>query len=80
VRNSHQAATRPIAWRSAPAAGEDEIMANIEANDARNPIEMARARARVAGHVERAQMMLFAAGLASLSIIAVAAAMMTTLF
>lgn len=40
----------------------------------------ARQRARAIGHVQHAQMMLVAAGLAAFGIVAVAAAVMGTLF
>ena len=42
-------------------------------------IEATRTRARIAGHVHRAQTMLVAAGLAALTIVGVAGAVMTTL-
>ena len=50
-------------------------MAHIDTGE----IEAARHKARLTGHVHNAQVMLLAAGLASLTIVAVAAAMMTTL-
>ena len=55
-------------------------MTHIEANNSPRLIEATRTKARLANHVQRAQIMLVAAGLASLAIVAVAATMMTTLF
>ena len=54
-------------------------MAHIDADDA-GGIEQARQHARMTGHVQNAQMMLVAAGLAAFSIVAVATAMLTTVF
>ena len=54
-------------------------MAHIEADEL-NQLQVARRLARSSRHVQRAQVMLLAAGLASFGIVAVAAAMMTTLF
>ncbi|MEO5806695.1 hypothetical protein [Devosia sp.] len=48
-------------------------MANVD-------IEAVRRHARTSDHVQRAHIMLYAAGLASLTIVAVAATIMTTLF
>lgn len=45
-----------------------------------NGIEAARQHARESGHVQNAQMMLMAAGIAAFSIVAVATAMLTTAF
>lgn len=42
-------------------------------------IDSARRQARSGGHIQRAHLMLYAAGLASLTIIAVAATIMTKL-
>lgn len=42
-------------------------------------IRAARSRARSANHIQRAQTMLFVAGLAAFGIVAVAATMLTTL-
>ena len=52
-------------------------MAHIDSND--EGLATARQRARQAGYVQHAQVMLLAAGIAACSIVAVAAAMMTTL-
>jgi len=54
-------------------------MAHID-TDETGSIENARHNARVMGHVQNAQMMLVAAGLAAFSIVAVATAMLTTMF
>ena len=51
-------------------------MATIDA-DEDGGIEMARRQARRAGHVQNAQTMLMAAGLAAFGIVAVATAMLT---
>jgi hypothetical protein len=53
-------------------------MANLDTEQMFSVSE-ARRRARVFGHVQRAQFMLAAAGLSAFAIIAVAAAMMGTL-
>lgn len=55
-------------------------MAHIESNDGDGGLIAARRHARVAGHIQHAQIMLVAAGIAAFGIVAVAAAMMTTLF
>jgi len=54
-------------------------MAQAQFNTSPRVIEATRTRARLSNHIHRAQVMLLAAGLASLTIVAVAAAMMTTL-
>ena len=53
-------------------------MAHIDSDDT-GSIEAARHNARVTGHVQNAQMMLMAAGLAAFSIVAVATTMLTTI-
>jgi hypothetical protein len=53
-------------------------MANLDTEQLFSVLE-ARRRAKMFGHLQRAQMMLLAAGLAACGIIAVAAAMMGTL-
>lgn len=53
-------------------------MAHIDGDDI-SGIEAARNHARLTGHVQNAQMMLMAAGLAAFSIVAVATAMLTTI-
>ncbi len=53
-------------------------MANLDTEQTFSVLQ-ARRRARFFGHVQRAQVMLAAAGLAGFGIIAVAAAMMGTL-
>jgi hypothetical protein len=53
-------------------------MANLDSDHVFSALE-ARRRARLFGHVQHAQLMLLAAGLAGFGIIAVAAAMMGTL-
>ena len=52
-------------------------MAHIDSNE--DGLATARQQARQAGYVQHAQVMLMAAGIAAFSIVAVAAAMMTTL-
>ena len=54
-------------------------MTNFDTEQLFSVIE-ARQRARTIGHVQRAQIMLIAAGLAAFGIVAVAAAVMGTLF
>jgi hypothetical protein len=54
-------------------------MANLDTHD-RHDMQDVRRMARHSGHVQRAQSMLVAAGIAAFGIVAVAAAMMTTLF
>jgi hypothetical protein len=54
-------------------------MAHIDVDNPIGTVEAARSRARVADHVQRAQLMLVVAGLAAFGIVAVAATMMTTL-
>lgn len=54
-------------------------MANLD-TDHMFSVSEARRRARTQGHLHRAQIMLVASGLAACGIIAVAAAMMSTLF
>jgi hypothetical protein len=53
-------------------------VANLDTHE--TGLKLVRRRVRQAGHVHHAQVMLVAAGLASFGIVAVAAAMMTTLF
>ena len=53
-------------------------MANMDTDD-EGGIEMARRQARRTGHVQNAQAMLMAAGLAAFGIVAVASAMLTTI-
>lgn len=55
-------------------------MAHIDSNDRVDMLAAARRRARASGYVQRAQTMAMAAGIAAFGIVAVAAAMMTTLF
>lgn len=55
-------------------------MADIDIDNPIGTVEAARSKARMADHVQRAQMMLAVAGLAAFGIVAVAATMMTTLF
>ena len=54
-------------------------MAHIDTHDQHDDLHAVRRVARQTGHVQRAQAMLLAAGLAAFGIVAVAAAMMTTL-
>jgi hypothetical protein len=54
-------------------------MAHIDDNHDHGNLALARRQARRAGHVQNAQLMLMAAGLAAFGIVAVAAAMMVTL-
>ncbi|UJW85130.1 hypothetical protein [Devosia sp. SL43] len=53
-------------------------MANLDTHDQRDISDIKR-RARTAGHVQRAQSMALAATIAAFGIVAIAAAMMTTL-
>ena len=55
-------------------------MAHIESDRSENLLEAARRRASTSKHVQHAQLMLMAAGLTAFGIVAVAAAMLTTLF
>lgn len=71
----------PIRLRRRTSTGhEGTIMADINFDNPIGTVEAARSKARVANHVERAQLMLAVAGLAAFGIVAVAATMMTTLF
>jgi len=54
-------------------------MTNIDSRETRHMLTMARRNARSDGHLHHAQTMLMAAGLAALTIVAVAAAMMVSL-
>ena len=54
-------------------------MASIDSDEAEHMLAAARQHARASGYVQRAQVMLMAAGIAAFGIVAVAAAMMTTL-
>ena len=54
-------------------------MTNIDSRPTRPMLAMMRRSARGGGHMQHAQMMLAAAGLAALTIVAVAAAMMVSL-
>jgi len=53
-------------------------MVHLDAQEVQQ-LHSARQRARSAGRVQRVQLMLLAAGMAAFAIVAVAAAMMTTL-
>jgi hypothetical protein len=54
-------------------------MAHIDSDEAERGLMAARQQARASGYVQRAQVMLMAAGIAAFGIVAVAATMMTTL-
>jgi hypothetical protein len=54
-------------------------MAHIDSDETNNLLTMARRHARRDGYVQHAQLMLLAAGLGAFAIVAVAAAVMTTL-
>ena len=54
-------------------------MANIDTNDRHDEFYVIKRHALQTGRVQRTKVMLVAAGLASFGIVAVAAAMMTTL-
>lgn len=54
-------------------------MAHIDGDDSKGGLIAARRNARTAGYVQHAHLMLLAAGIAAFGIVAVAAAMMTTL-
>ena len=67
-------------WTGANAGCEGEKpMADIEIDQGAGDIRAARSKARTADHVQRAQTMLLVAGMAAGGIVAVAAAMITTL-
>jgi len=53
-------------------------MADIQIEDSAGHVQAVRSRARLAGHVQRAQMMVLVSGLTAFGIVAVAAAMMMT--
>lgn len=55
-------------------------MAHIEGDQLDEGLALARRQARRSGYVQHAQLMLVAAGISAVGIVAVAAAMMTTLF
>jgi hypothetical protein len=55
-------------------------MTHMQAHDEDDVLRAARRRAQLGGHVQQAQIMVLAAGLAAFGIVAVAAAMMSTLF
>jgi hypothetical protein len=54
-------------------------MAHLDMHESGNGIKSARQQARATGYVHHVQFMLLAAGLAAFGIVAVAAAMVTTL-
>lgn len=54
-------------------------MAHLDTHDHQAEVQAVRQVAQQLGHVQRAQSMLLAAGIAAFGIVAVAAAMMTTL-
>lgn len=54
-------------------------MAHLDTHEHQTELQAVRQMARQSGHVQRAQSMLLAAGIAAFGIVAVAAAMMTTL-
>lgn len=54
-------------------------MAHLDMHESGNGIKTARQQARATAYVHHAQIMLLAAGLAAFGIVAVAAAMMSTL-
>jgi hypothetical protein len=54
-------------------------MVHIDGDEAETALASARQHARASGYVQRAQLMLMAAGIAAFGIVAVAGAMMTTL-
>jgi hypothetical protein len=54
-------------------------VAHLDAHDHQGELQDVRRMARQAGHVQRAQGMLLAAGIAAFGIVAVAATVMTTL-
>lgn len=55
-------------------------MAHLDTHLASDTLDHVRRQARHSSHVQRAHIMLVAAGLAAFAIVAVAGAMMTTLF
>jgi len=54
-------------------------MAYIGSDEAGGPMAAVRQQARMLGYIRRAQVMLIAAGITAFGIVAVAAAMLTTL-
>lgn len=54
-------------------------MANLDTQHLDHNLDVARRQARQSGYLQRAQLMLVAAGIAAFGIVAVAATMMTTL-
>lgn len=54
-------------------------MTHLDTHESARVLSTARRRARQAGYVQHVQLMLLAAGLAAFGIVAVAAAMMSTL-
>lgn len=54
-------------------------MANIDFRDIEQDVELLRRRARVGGHVQRAQTMLIAAGLSALGVVAVAGVLLSSM-
>lgn len=54
-------------------------MMHLDTHESASVLRIARRQARRAGYVQYAQLMLLAAGLAAFGIVAVAAAMMSTL-
>ncbi|WP_332689291.1 hypothetical protein [Devosia sp.] len=54
-------------------------MAHLDTHESASVLRTARHQARRTGYVQHAQLMLLAAGLAAFGIVAVAAAMMSTL-
>lgn len=55
-------------------------MAHLDTHETQDDLASARREARWAGHVQNAQIMLLAAGMAAFGIVAVAGTMMVTLF
>lgn len=69
----------PKVWIGSPRGPMAEGYAMTQMDtDETGAIKMARHHARLSGHVQNAQMMLMAAGIAAFSIVAVATAMLTT--
>ena len=73
-----KAAAQDVARSHRRAGRGDHAMAHMDAHD-QHGLQDVRRMARHAGHVQRAQVMLLAAGITAFGIVAVAAAMMTTL-
>jgi hypothetical protein len=64
--------------RCEPAWLREGVVANIDIRDMGLDLEAVRQRARLDGHVQRAQTMLIAAGLSALAMVAVAGVLLAS--